>query len=170
MSEDTSTPPTVLVAGPCPVTITPIIKVGTNTSVTIDLQFLLLSNSDMPTQVTCYAGDAGLFAWFADTQSANYGNTVSFSTERLDWILKYKKNTGLQIVESTQPLLSAQSLVSPPPSSPLGISIQKVVAVSSRKVSVSLTIVKIVVLEPYPVDLIVHYNNSYSYLRVLLNK
>jgi hypothetical protein len=170
MSEDTSTPSTVLVAGPCPVTINPVIyTVGSTTSVTVTLQFLLLSNSDMPTQVTCYAGDAGLFAWFADSQSNSYGNTVCFSTERLDHIFKNKKNPGLQIVAPTVPSPPAQALGTRPPASPLGQNIQKVVItnIQNRQGDVSLTATN-PVNKPYPVDLIVHYNSTYSYLRVLL--
>ena len=168
MSDDASTPPpTVLVAGPCPVTLTSTYPVLSNPQVEITLQFLLLTG--MPNQVTCYAGDAGLFAWFADSQSNSYGNTVPFSTERLDYILKNKKNPGLQIVAPTEPSPSAQALESPPPESPLGRDIQRVVItnIQSRKVGVDITAKK-PVNKPYPVDLIVHYDSTYSYLKVVL--
>lgn len=168
MSDDASTPSsTVLVAGPCPVTITPSITVLPNTQVKITLQFLLLPV--LPTQLTCYAGDAGLFAWFADSQSNSYDGTERFSTERLEYIFTNKKNPGLQIVAPTVPSPSAQALASPPPASPLGPKIQKVVIanIQNRKVDVDLTAMK-PVNNPYPVDLIVRYDSTYSYLKVVL--
>ena len=68
MSDDASTPSsTVLDAGPCPVTLTSSINVIPNTQVKITLEFLLLPV--MPTQVTCYAGDAGLYTGDTDSES-----------------------------------------------------------------------------------------------------
>lgn len=162
MSDDavgfTNTP---LIAGPCPVTITPIITLKGANTFEIELSFLI--NTYPTTQIHYALGSAGLFSRFLKTS----GEQGSPSTvERFNGI-----NSGPDIPIAPDPTIQNGSVTGMAVRSPLnqtrnGQALRKVPG--SQNAIISVNGVGPVGDTFYPLDLIVYYGSTYSYLRVLL--
>jgi hypothetical protein len=164
MSDDasgfTTTP---LIAGPCPVTVTPIIKLnGAN----IDIELSFLINTYPTTQIHYALGSAGLFSRFLKTGPGEIGSPST--VERFNAIKSGPDSPIIPVPSNSNGGVTDMAVVSPLGQKRNGVAVRK--GSGSQNAVISVNNVGQVGNTFYPLDLIVYYGSTYSYLRVLLQK